>query len=178
MTNSSASVLVSIAIAGISMNASADFTFHLNGDFLSNTSDKEIAKYGELYGTLTGARINATYLQGNLVQANSITVWMSSNLILIGGNISQIPSHPSTAYYGWTDGATTQQGTQFNSEVIFDQGYSSPSGVNLFVTNPFSDQVAWGRWDGTITLIGLSVPTPGAISLISLALLKVRRRRN
>jgi xanthosine utilization system XapX-like protein len=49
--------------------------------------------------------------------------------------------------------------------------------MSVWIGNGYGATGTSGTWTGTITLIGVNVPAPGAIALLGLAGLVGRRRR-
>jgi len=172
---------VATAAVGIAGTASADVVFSLVNQTYGAFQFSLAAPAGSLTGALTGATISVTLDQSiAYTYADDLCVYLDSGDLSPNGAL-QIGGY-STLFasqrYFWPTGNSNGVGTMSEGSVTLNMPIDlTGSDLNVWIGNGYGYPGSSGTWTGTITLHGVSVPTPGSIALLGLAGLAARRRR-
>lgn len=168
------------AAAGLAGTASADVTVTLTNQTFLGNNFALFAPAGSLTGTLTGLSINVVLeASGNFTYADDLTVigdTATDTLLQVGG----FSNYGALERQSWPNGASDDVGTTSIGTVTLTTPIDvSSTPVDFFIGNGYNGGPGTtGTWSGTVTLHGVSVPTPGAASLLGLGgLVALRRRR-
>jgi hypothetical protein len=162
----------------------ADVTYTMTNQTWTGFNFSEAYTAGSLSGTLTGASVNVTLNASTAyTYADDLCIYVAGSPLNYGGMLqcggfSDLLTAP-TNRYAWGIGGSSTPGTTMNTTVNFTTGVNMSANptMSVWIGNGYGAAGTSGTWTGTITLIGVNVPTPGAIALLGLAGLVGRRRR-
>jgi len=168
--------------AAVASAASADVTYTLTNQTFTGFNFNEAYAAGSLTGTLTGASVNATLnASTNYTYADDLCIYVAGSPLALGGMLQcgGFSNLNATQRYSWANGGSNAPGTPVSGTVNFTTGINMATNptMSVWIGNGYGAAGTSGTWTGTITLIGVSVPAPGAIALLGLAGLVGRRRR-
>ena len=163
--------------------ASADVTYTFTNQTWTGFNFNEAYVAGTLTGTLTGVTVNATLnASSNYTYADDLCVYMDAAPLSTGGllQVGGFSNLSALQRYSWANGGSDAPGTRVSGTVNFTTGINmvTNSTQSIWVGNGYGAAGTSGTWTGTITLLGVNVPAPGAVALLGLAgAIGGRRRR-
>ena len=163
--------------------ASADVTYTFTNQTWTGFNFTEAYAAGTLTGTLTGVRVNATLnASSNYTYADDLCVYMDAAPLSLGGllQVGGFSNLSALQRYSWANGGSDAPGTPVSGTVNFTTGINMATNPtqSIWVGNGYGAAGTSGTWTGTITLLGVNVPAPGAVALLGLAgAIGGRRRR-
>ena len=173
---------VAVVVASV---ASADVTYTFTNKTWTAFNFTEAYAAGSLTGTLTGVSVNATLnASANYTYADDLCVYMDAAPLGTGG-LLQVGGYSNLSAlqrYSWPNGGSSAPGSTVSGTVnLTTPGYinmaANPT-QSIWIGNGYGGPGNAGTWTGTITLIGVNVPAPGAVALLGLAgAIGGRRRR-
>lgn len=171
-----------VAAAALVSAASADVTYTFTNQAWTGFNFNEAYAAGSLTGTLTGASVNAVLnASTNLTYADDLCIYVAGSPLAPGGMLQcgGFSNLAATQRYLWANGGSDTANTPVFDTVNFTTGINMAANptMSIWIGNGYGATGTSGTWTGTITLIGVSVPAPGAIALLGLAGLTGRRRR-
>ena len=171
-----------VAAAALVSAASADVTYTLTNSSFTGFTFNEAYVGGSLTGTLTGASVNATLnASTNYTYADDLCIYVAGSPLALGGMLQcgGFSNLNATQRYSWANGGSDAPNTPVSGTVNFTTGIDMAANptMSVWIGNGYGAAGNSGTWSGTITLIGVNVPAPGAIALLGLAGLVGRRRR-
>ena len=173
---------VAVVVASV---ASADVTYTFTNKTWTAFTFTEAYAAGSLTGTLTGVSVNATLNASvKFTYADDLCVYMDAaplgtfGLLQVGGFFNLSALHR----YSWPNGGSSTPGTTVSGTVNLTTAINMAATANatqsIWIGNGYGGSGNAGTWTGTITLIGVNVPAPGAVALLGLAgAIGGRRRR-
>ena len=171
---------VAVVVASV---ASADVTYTFTNQTWTGFNFNEAYAAGTLTGTLTGVRVNATLnASSNYTYADDLCVYMDAAPLSLGGflQVGGFSNLQAAQRYSWTNGNSDAPGTPVSGTLNFTTGINMAANPtqSIWVGNGYGAEGTSGTWTGTITLLGVNVPAPGAVALLGLAgAIGGRRRR-
>jgi MYXO-CTERM domain-containing protein len=171
-----------IAASALVSAASADVTYTLTSATFTGLNFAAAYAAGTLTGTLTGATINVTLnASSNMTYADDLCIYVAPSSLPIGG-LLQCGGYSdlnAAQRYSWPSGGSSNPGTTVSGTVNFTTGINMAANPTqtIWIGNGYVGPSTSGTWTGTITLIGVGVPAPGAVALLGLAGFCSRRRR-
>ena len=171
---------VAVVVASV---ASADVTYTFTNQTWTGFNFNEAYAAGTLTGTLTGVRVNATLnASSNYTYADDLCVYMDAAPLSTGGllQVGGFSNLSALQRYSWANGGSDAPGTPISGTVNFTTGINMAANPtqSIWVGNGYGASGTSGTWTGTITLLGVNVPAPGAVALLGLAgAIGGRRRR-
>ena len=175
-------LLAGVAAAALASASMADVTFTMTNQTWTGFNFTEAYTAGSLSGTLTGASVNVTLnASTNYTYADDLCIYVAGSPLALGGLLQcgGFSNLNATQRYSWANGGSDAANTPVSGTVNFTTGIdmgANPT-MSIWIGNGYGFAGTSGTWTGTITLIGVSVPAPGAIALLGLAGLTGRRRR-
>jgi len=171
-----------IAAAALVSAASADVTYTFTNQVWTGFNFTEAYAAGSLFGTLTGATVNATLNASTAyTYADDLCIYVAGSPLALGGALQcgGFSNLNATQRYGWANGASNAPGTTVTGTVNFTTGINMVTNptLSIWIGNGYGAAGTSGTFTGTITLLGVSVPAPGAVALLGLAGFCSRRRR-
>ena len=171
-----------IAAAALVSAASADVTFTFTGQTWTGFNFTEAYAAGTLTGTLTGATVNATLnASTSNTYADDLCIYVAGTPLALGGMLQcgGFSNLNATQRYSWANGGSSTPGTTVSGTRNFTTGINMVANPtkSIWIGNGYGAAGNVGTWTGTITLLGVDVPAPGAVALLGLAGLTGRRRR-
>ena len=171
-----------VAAAALVSAASADVTYTFTNQAWAGFNFNEAYAAGSLTGTLTGASVNAVLnASTNYTYADDHCIYVAGSPLALGGMLQcgGFSNLNATQRYSWANGGSDAANTPVSGTVNFTTGINMAANptMSIWIGNGYGAAGTSGTWTGTITLIGVSVPAPGAIALLGLAGLTGRRRR-
>ena len=171
-----------VAAAALVSAASADVTYTFTNQAWTGFNFNEAYAAGSLTGTLTGASVNAVLnASTNYTYADDLCIYVAGSPLALGGMLQcgGFSNLNATQRYSWANGGADDANTPVSGTVNFTTGINMAANptMSIWIGNGYGAAGTSGTWTGTITLIGVSVPAPGAIALLGLAGLTGRRRR-
>ena len=163
--------------------ASADVTYTFTNQTWTGFNFTEAYAAGTLTGTLTGVRVNATLnASSNYTYADDLCVYMNPSPLSLGGllQVGGFSNLQAAQRYSWANGGSDSPGTRVSGTVNLATGINMAANPtqSIWVGNGYGAAGTSGTWTGTITLLGVNVPAPGAVALLGLAgAIGGRRRR-
>ena len=163
--------------------ASADVTYTFTNQTWTGFNFNEAYAAGTLTGTLTGVRVNATLnASSNYTYADDLCVYMDAAPLSTGGllQVGGFSNLSALQRYSWANGGSDAPGTRVSGTVNLTTGINMAANPtqSIWVGNGYGAAGTSGTWTGTITLLGVNVPAPGAVALLGLAgAIGGRRRR-
>ena len=163
--------------------ASADVTYTFTNQTWTGFNFNEAYAAGTLTGTLTGVTVNATLnASSNYTYCDDLCVYMDAAPLSLGGllQVGGFSTLRATQRYSWANGGSDAPGTRVSGTVNFTTGINMAANPtqSIWVGNGYGAAGTSGTWTGTITLLGVNVPAPGAVALLGLAgAIGGRRRR-
>ena len=171
---------VAVVVASV---ASADVTYTFTNQTWTGFNFNEAYAAGTLTGTLTGVRVNATLnASSNYTYADDLCVYMNPSELSLGGllQVGGFTNLFAAQRYSWANGSSDAPGTRVSGTVNLTTGINMAANPtqSIWVGNGYGAAGTSGTWTGTITLLGVNVPAPGAVALLGLAgAIGGRRRR-
>ena len=171
---------VAVVVASV---ASADVTYTFTNQTWTGFNFSEAYAAGTLTGTLTGVTVNATLnASSNYTYADDLCVYMDAAPLSTGGllQVGGFSNLFAAQRYSWANGGSDAPGTPISGTVNFTTGINMAANPtqSIWVGNGYGASGTSGTWTGTITLLGVNVPAPGAVALLGLAgAIGGRRRR-
>ena len=170
------------AAAALGSAASADVTFSFTNQTWTGFNFTEAYAAGSVSGTLIGVSVNATLnASTNYTYADDLCIYVAGSPLALGGLLQcgGFSNLSATQRYSWANGGSDAPGTTVTGTVIFTTGinFNANPLQSIWIGNGYGAAGTSGTWTGTITLIGVDVPAPGAVALLGLAGLTGRRRR-
>ena len=165
--------------------ASADVTYTFTNQTWTGFNFTEAYAAGTLTGTLTGVTVNAT-LNASVAftYGDDLCVYMDASPLSLGGllQVGGFSNLNAAQRYSWANGGSSAPGTVVSGTVNLATGINMAATANptqsIWVGNGYGAAGTSGTWTGTITLLGVNVPAPGAVALLGLAgAIGGRRRR-
>ena len=171
-----------VAAAALVSAASADVTYTFTNQAWAGFNFNEAYAAGSLTGTLTGASVNAVLNASTAyTYADDLCIYVAGSPLALGGMLQcgGFSNLNATQRYSWANGGSDAANTPVSGTVNFTTGIDMAANptMSIWIGNGYGAAGTSGTWTGTITLIGVSVPAPGAIALLGLAGLTGRRRR-
>ena len=171
-----------IAAAALVSAASADVTFSFTNQTWTGFNFTEAYAAGSLTGTLTGVSVNATLnASTNYTYADDLCVYINPSPLSTGGllQVGGFSNLNATQRYSWANGGSSAPGTTVTGTKTLTTGIDMAANPlqSIWIGNGYGAAGTSGTWTGTITLIGVDVPAPGAVALLGLAGFCSRRRR-
>lgn len=171
-----------VAAAALVSAASADVTYTFTNQVWTGFNFNEASAAGSLTGTLTGASVNAVLNASTAyTYADDLCIYVAGSPLALGGMLQcgGFSNLNATQRYSWANGGSNAANTPVSGTVNFTTGINMAANptMSIWIGNGYGAAGTSGTWTGTITLIGVSVPAPGAIALLGLAGLTGRRRR-
>ena len=163
--------------------ASADVTYTFTNQTWTAFNFTEAYAAGSLTGTLTGVSVNATLNASvKFTYADDLCVYMDAAPLSTGGllQVGGFSNLFAAQRYSWTIGNSDAPGTPVSGTLNFTTGINMAANPTqcIWVGNGYGASGTSGTWTGTITLLGVNVPAPGAVALLGLAgAIGGRRRR-
>ena len=171
---------VAVVVASV---ASADVTYTFTNQTWTAFNFTEAYAAGSLTGTLTGVSVNATLnASANYTYADDLCVYMDAAPLSTGGllQVGGFSNLSALQRYSWPNGGSSAPGTTVSGTVNLTTAIDMAANPtqSIWIGNGFGAAGTSGTWTGTITLIGVNVPAPGAVALLGLAgAIGGRRRR-
>jgi MYXO-CTERM domain-containing protein len=171
-----------IAAAALVSAASADVTFSFTNQTWTGFNFTEAYAAGSLTGTLTGVSVNATLnASTNYTYADDLCVYINPSPLSLGGllQVGGFSNLNAAQRYSWANGGDDAAGTPVTGTKTLTTAINMAANPtqSIWVGNGYGAAGTSGTWTGTITLIGVDVPAPGAVALLGLAGFCSRRRR-
>jgi len=171
-----------VAAAALVSAASADVTYTFTNQVWTGFNFNEAYAAGSLSGTLTGATVNAVLnASTNFTYADDLCIYVAGSPLALGGMLQcgGFSNLNATQRYSWANGGSDAANTPVSGTVNFTTGINMAANptMSIWIGNGYGAAGTSGTFTGSITLIGVSVPAPGAIALLGLAGLTGRRRR-
>jgi MYXO-CTERM domain-containing protein len=168
--------------AAVASAASADVTFTFTNQVWTGFNFTEAYAANSLTGTLTGASVNATLnASTNYTYADDLCIYVAGSPLALGGMLQcgGFSNLNAAQRDSWANGGSDAPGTPVTGTVNFTTGINMAANptMSIWIGNGYGAAGTSGTFTGSITLIGVSVPAPGAIALLGLAGLTGRRRR-
>lgn len=170
---------VAVIVASV---ASADVIYIVNQTFTGFNFNEAYAA-GTLSGTLTAVTVNATLnASSNYTYADDLCVYINPSPLSLGGllQVGGFSNLSASQRYSWANGGSSAPGTVVSGTVNLTTGINMAANPtqSIWVGNGYGAAGTSGTWTGTITLVGVNVPAPGAVALLGLAgAIGGRRRR-
>ena len=171
---------VAVIVASV---ASADVTYTFTNQTWTGFNFSEAYAAGTLSGTLSGVTVNATLnASSNYTYADDLCVYINPSPLSLGGllQVGGFSNLNASQRYSWANGGSSAPGTVVSGTVNFTTGINMAANPtqSIWVGNGYGAAGTSGTWTGTITLLGVNVPAPGAVALLGLAgAIGGRRRR-
>ena len=171
---------VAVVIASV---ASADVTYTFTNQTWTGFNFTEAFGAGTLTGSITAVKANATLnASSNYTYADDLCIYVAYNPLALGGLLQAggFSNLQATQRYSWANGGSSAPGTVVSSTRFLTTAISMAANPNaiVYVGSGYGAAGTSGTWTGTITLLGVNVPAPGAVALLGLAgAIGGRRRR-
>ena len=163
--------------------ASADVTYTFTNQTWTGFNFNQAYAAGTLTGTLTGVTVNAT-LNASVAYTygDAQVVYMNPSPLTYDGllQVGGFSNLRAAQRYSWANGGSDAPGTPVSGTVNLATGINMATNPtqSIWIGNGYGAAGTSGTWTGTITLIGVNVPAPGAVALLGLAgAIGGRRRR-
>ena len=172
-----------IAAASLVSFASADVTVTFTNQTWTGFNFTDLtAQFGGFSGTLTGVSVNATLdASTNYTYADDLCVYVDPAPLSTGGllQVGGFSNLNATQRLSWANGGSSAPGTtvidaKSVNAIVFSGSATDPI---IWLGNGYGAAGTSGTWTGSITLVGVNVPAPGALALLGVAGFAARRRR-
>jgi hypothetical protein len=172
-----------IAAASLVSFASADVTVTFTNQTWTGFNFTDLtAVYGGFSGTLTGVSVNATLnASTSFTYADDLCVYVDPAPLSTGGllQVGGYSNLNATQRLTWANGGSSAPGTtvidaKSVNAIVFSGSATDPI---IWLGNGYGAAGTSGTWTGSITLVGVNVPAPGALALLGVAGFAARRRR-
>jgi hypothetical protein len=171
---------VAVVVASV---ASADVTYTFTNQTWTGFNFNQAYAAGTLTGTLTGVTVNATLNASvGYTYGDDLCVYMNPSPLSLGGllQVGGFSNLNAAQRYSWANGGSSAPGTVVSGTVNLATGINMATNPtqSIWVGSGYGAAGTSGTWTGTITLLGVNVPAPGAVALLGLAgAIGGRRRR-
>jgi hypothetical protein len=172
-----------IAAASLVSFASADVTVTFTNQTWTGFNFTDLtAQFGGVSGTLTGVSVNATLdASTNYTYADDLCVYVDPAPLSTGGllQVGGFSNLNAAQRVSWANGGSDAPGTtvidaKSVNAIVFSGSATDPI---IWLGNGYGAAGTSGTWTGSITLVGVNVPAPGALALLGVAGFAARRRR-